>query len=61
MKVAYSLAGVMLLQLALVALFHANIAQLVNVMLICGILSLVSLLPFYIRGGNKSFNNSSNL
>ena len=48
-KAAYSLIGVMLLQLILIALFHSSIAQLVNIMLICGILCLVSMLPFYLR------------
>ena len=48
-KVAYSLLGVMLLQLILIALFHSSIVQLVNIMLICSILSIVSLLPFYLK------------
>ena len=48
-KVAYSLLGAMLLQLALIALFHSSIAQLVNIMLICSIVCIISMLPFYLR------------
>ena len=46
-NVAYALVGAMLLQIGLIALFHSNIAQLVNVMLICGGVSLVLLFLFY--------------
>lgn len=48
-KVAYPLLGVMLLQLALIALFHSSIAQLVNIMLMCGAISLVAVLPFLVK------------
>lgn len=48
-KVAYPLLVVMLLQITLIALFHSSIAQLVNIMLICGILSIIFMLPFFYR------------
>ena len=46
-KVAYPLLAVMLLQVGLIGLFHSSIAQIVNVMLICGATSLLILVPFY--------------
>ena len=53
-KVAYSLLAVALLQVTLITRFHSSIAQLVNIMLICGTLSIVSMLPFYLRQRSKS-------
>lgn len=48
-KVAYPLLGAMLIQFILIALFHSSIAQLVSIMLICGILSIFSMIPFYLK------------
>lgn len=45
-KVAYPLLGVMAVELGLLFLFHANIDQFVNVMLISSALSVVFVLPF---------------
>lgn len=52
-KIVYSLLGAMLLQITLISLFHSSIAQLVDIMLTCGILCTVSLLPFYFRVRSK--------
>lgn len=45
-KFVYFLIGVMSLQLILIALFHSDISQMVNIMLICGICTLGLLIPF---------------
>lgn len=49
MKVAYPFLGVALLQIFLINFFHSNIGQIVNVMLISGVLSLVLILPFFLK------------
>jgi O-antigen/teichoic acid export membrane protein len=48
--VAYCMLGAMLLQLSLIACFHSSIAQLVNAMLISGIVSLLLLLTMLFIG-----------
>lgn len=48
-KVAYCLLGTALFQLGLIVLFHSNIAQLVNIMLISAALCLVFMFPFYLK------------
>jgi O-antigen/teichoic acid export membrane protein len=53
-KVAYSLLAVVILQLTLIAIFHSTIGQLVNIMLICGMSSVVAMLPFYLRQRRKA-------
>jgi len=58
-KVAYSLLGVTILQLILIAIFHSTIDQLVDIMLICGILSIVAMLPFYLRQRRKALGLTS--
>ncbi len=47
-RVSYVLLEVMLLQLALLALFHAGIGQMVSVMLVLSIVSLLCQLPFHL-------------
>ena len=47
-KVAYFLIGAMLLELCLIILFHSSIAQIVNIVLICGAVCLVLVLTFYV-------------
>ncbi len=49
LKVAYPLLGAVIIQIVLLNLFHGSIGQLVNVMLVCGIISVAILLPFYWR------------
>lgn len=39
------------LEVVLIALFHSSIAQIVNIMLACGAVSCVSLLPFCLKRG----------
>lgn len=48
-KVAYCLLGAVLFQLSLIFLFHSNIAQLVNIMLISAALCLVFMFPYYLK------------
>jgi O-antigen/teichoic acid export membrane protein len=48
-KVAFSLLGVMLLEIVLIVAFHSGVGQLVKVMFVCGISSIVAMLPFYFR------------
>ncbi len=48
-KVAYSFLGVVVAQVILLAFFHNNINEVVNVMLGCGALSLLAMFPFYIQ------------
>lgn len=48
-KVAYSFVVAMLLQLSLIISFHSDIAQIVNIMVISGALSVVLMLPFYLK------------
>lgn len=48
-KVAYALIAAMLLELGLIAFFHASIAQIVDVMFISGALCLLFMLPFYLK------------
>ena len=48
LRVAYALFLVVLLQVILIGLFHSSIDEVVNVMLICGIASLVLMIPFYV-------------
>ncbi len=48
-KVAYSFLMAMLLQVVLIALFHSDIGQIVNVMIISGTLAIVLMLPFFFR------------
>ena len=47
--VAYPLLAVMFLQVGLIGLLHSSIAQLVNIMLICGSVSLVLMFPFFLK------------
>jgi len=49
MKVAYPFLGVALLQISLINFFHSNIGQIVDVMLISGVLSLVLIPPFFLK------------
>lgn len=53
-KVAYPLLVVMTIQITLIVLFHSSIAQLVNIMLVCGGLSIVSLVPFYLYQSKRA-------
>lgn len=48
-KVCYSFLGAVLLQLGLIIFFHSNIAQIVNIMLICSALCLIFMLPLYLK------------
>lgn len=48
-KVAYPLCAVAFLQLVLIGAFHSDIALLVNIVLISSILSVVSLIPFFLK------------
>lgn len=48
-KVAFSLLGVMLLEIFLIVAFHSGIGQMVNVLLACAVLSPFSMLPFFHR------------
>lgn len=48
-KVAYSFLVSMLLQVGLITLFHSDIGQIVNVMVISGTLTIVLMLPFFFR------------
>lgn len=58
-KVAFSLVAAMLLQLGLIILFHDSIARLVDVTLICGIISTVFMLPFYLKVRRSESRGSS--
>ena len=49
MKVAYPFLGVALLQISLINFFHSNIGQIVDVMLISGVLSLVLIPLFFLK------------
>jgi len=48
-KVAYSFVVAMLVQLGLIISFHSSIAQVVNIMVISGALSVVLMFPFYLK------------
>jgi len=48
-KVAYALLIAMLVEIGLIILFHASIAQIVDIVLISGALCLAFMLPFYLR------------
>ena len=48
-KVAYPLVVTMLAQLGLIIAFHSSIAEVVNIMLISGIISVVLMLPMYLK------------
>jgi len=48
-KVAYPLVVAMLVQLGLIIAFHSSIAEVVNIMLISGIISVVLMLPMYLK------------
>jgi O-antigen/teichoic acid export membrane protein len=47
-KVAFPLLGVALLEVVLMMVFHNDINQLINVLLICALTSVVVMIPFYI-------------
>ena len=49
-KVAYPLLAAVALQVGLVVIFHSNVGQIVNVMLVSGIASMLFMFPFYIKG-----------
>jgi O-antigen/teichoic acid export membrane protein len=53
MKITYSLILTLLLQLVLIAMFHADINQVVNIVLITAALSFFPILPFFFIG-NKT-------
>ena len=48
-KVAYPLVVAMLAQLGLIIAFHSSIAEVVNIMLISGVLSVALMLPMYLK------------
>jgi len=48
-EVAYPLVVAMLAQLGLIIAFHSSIAEVVNIMLISGVLSVVLMLPVYLK------------
>ena len=48
-KVAYPFLGAVVVQLVFIAFFHNNINEVVNVMLGCSVLSLILMLPFFVR------------
>ncbi len=53
-KIAYPLLVVIILELGLISLFHSSITQIVNVVLLCGIISFVSVIPFYLNLVSRS-------
>jgi hypothetical protein len=48
-KIAYVALATSLLLVALLAVFHSGVGQYVDVMLVCGAVSLLLTLPFYVR------------
>lgn len=48
-KIAYVALATSLLLVALLAVFHSGVGQFVDVMLVCGAVSLLLILPFYVR------------
>ena len=58
-KVAYSLVVAMLAQLGLIIAFHSTIAEVVNIMLISGFLSVALMLPLYLK--MRSIRSGNNL
>lgn len=48
-KIAYVALATSLLVVALLAVFHSGVGQYVDVMLVCGAVSLLLTLPFYVR------------
>jgi O-antigen/teichoic acid export membrane protein len=52
-KIAYALLGIAVFQITLLVLFHASIAQLVDIMLVSGALSIIALVPFVFLGKEK--------
>lgn len=48
-RIGYSLVATTVLELVLIGFFHSEIDQIVNIIVICGIASVVLMLPFYIR------------
>ncbi len=53
-RIGYPLVAVAVLEVVLIGFFHSDINQITNMMLICGIVSVVLMLPFYI-GVVKSY------
>ena len=53
-KVTFAAVFMIAVQVGLIIAFHANISQLVNVMLVSGALSLVSIVPFFFWKSNPS-------
>ncbi len=53
-KVTIAAVFMITVQVSLIMAFHANISQLVNVMLVSGILSFVSVIPFFFWNSNRS-------
>ncbi|MFC1941877.1 oligosaccharide flippase family protein [Chloroflexota bacterium] len=52
-KVAYTFTGTMVVQIFLIIVYHSSLAQVIDIMIISGGLSIISTLPFCFRLGQK--------
>lgn len=52
-RIAYTLAGSALLLVVLLVLFHSSIGQLVDMMLVCATVTLLLMIPFYVRDSRR--------
>ncbi len=52
-RIAYVFATSCIFLVALVACFHSSISQLVDIMLVCGAVTLVLMIPFYVRDSRR--------
>jgi len=52
-RVAYALLGPAFLLVTLIVCFHSSVGQFVDIMLVCGAVTLLLMLPFYVRDSRR--------